>query len=124
MEESIKDRIIIILVILCAIFFVATIRSCGTAVKLKAVTAELDKEKAASWDAEQKLNELKNENSAALQEAQSSKEEFESVKNALSQEQLVSQGLKDELEKVTQLKNKLEEDLKEALVENKAKSKR
>ena len=35
------------------------------------------------------------------------------------QEQLVSQSLKEEIKKITKLKETLEEDLKEALVKNK-----
>lgn len=122
MEESIKNRIILILAILSAIFFVGTIRSCGTAGKLKAVLIELDKEKAVNWDSEQKMNELKKDKTAMEKESGDAKSENETVKKALLQEQLVTKSLKEELEKVTRLKEKLEEDLKEALVQNKSKT--
>lgn len=113
MEESLKSRLILILVIVAVIFFMGTIRSCGTTKKLKLALIELDKEKAASWDAEQKTSELKKE----LTEIKTAREV---ANKELLKEQLANQGLKEELEKVTKLKEKLEEDLKEALVTDKS----
>ncbi|MFH1888689.1 MAG: hypothetical protein ABH806_01210 [Candidatus Omnitrophota bacterium] len=122
MEESIKNRVIMILAILSMILFIGTIRSCGIAGKLKAVSVELDNEKAASWDSQQKMIELKNEKAAKEKEFEDVKADNETVKKALLQEQLVTKSLKEELEKITELKNKLEENLKEALVKNKSKT--
>ncbi|MDD4980312.1 MAG: hypothetical protein PHC54_03425 [Candidatus Omnitrophica bacterium] len=113
MEENLKNRSILILVILAVIFFMGTIRSCGTTGKLKLALIELDKEKAASWDTEQKTGELK-------KELTETKAAHEAVKNELLKERLANQGLKEELEKVTKLKDRLEEDLKEALVTGKS----
>jgi len=124
MEENIKNRVILILAILTAIFLVGTMRSCSTSKKLKNTSIELDKQKSASWDAEQKMNELKKEKAAVEKELGDTKAENETNKKALLQEQLVNQSLKDELQKVTKLKEALEADLKDALVKEKAKSKK
>lgn len=123
MEESIKNRLILILVVLTIIFFMGTIRSCSTARKLKVTLFELDKEKSASWDSEQKINELKKAKDAREKELTDVKAAHEITQKALLQEQLVSKSLKEELERVVKLKEKLEEDLKEALVQS-GKSKR
>ena len=121
MEENIKNRVILILAILTIIFLMGVIRSCDTAKKLKMTLIELDKEKAVSWDLEQKMNELKKEKAALAKELEDTKAENEATKKSLLQEQLVSQSLKDELQKVTKLKETLEGDLKDALVKEKAK---
>lgn len=121
MEESLKNRFILILVILATIFFMGTIRSCSTVKKLKTALIELDKEKAISWDAEQKTNELKKEKITLEKQLEETKATHEVAQKALLQEQLVNQSLKEELDKVTKLKDKLEEDLKEALVTDKSK---
>jgi len=120
MEENIKNRVILILAILAIIFFMGAVRSCGTEGKLKTTLIELDKEKAISWDAQQQMNALKKEKDALAKELEDLKNENETTKKALVQEQLVSESLKGELEKVTKLKEKLEEDLKEALVKGKS----
>lgn len=119
MEENLKDRIILVLVILAMIFFMGTLRSCTTVKKLKNVQADLDKEKAVSWDTEQKTGELKKERELLAKEVEELKAAQEVTKKALLEEQLLNQSLKDEIEKVGKLKEKLEEDLKEALVDSK-----
>lgn len=122
MEENIKNRAILILAILTIIFLMGAIRSCSTGGKLKTTLIELDKEKAVSWDSEQKMNELKKEKEAFAKELEDTKTENETAKKALLQEQLVSESLKEELQKVTKLKEALEDDLKDALVKDKTKS--
>lgn len=122
MEENIKNRAILILAILTIIFLMGAIRSCSTGRKLKTTLIELDKEKAISWDSEQKMNELKKEKAALAKELEDTKAENETTKKALLQEQLVSESLKEELQKVTKLKEALEDDLKDALVKGKSKS--
>lgn len=125
MEESLKNRIILILVILAMILFLGTLRSCTTVKRLKSALIELDKEKAVNWDTEQKTGELKKEKALLSKAIEETKAAHEVTKKALLEEQLVNQSLKDELEKVTKLQEKLEEDLKEALVNSKStKSKR
>lgn len=122
MEENIKNRIILILAILSVIFLMGAVRSCGASKRLKSVLIELDKEKAVSWDSEQKINELKKAKTGLEKGLEDAKAENEITKKALLQEQLVSQSLKEELEKVTKLKEALENDLKDALVKEKIKS--
>ncbi len=122
MEENIKNRVILILAILTIIFLMGAVRSCSTAKKLKMTLIELDKEKAVSWDSQQQMNELKKGKAALAKELEDLKSENEATKKSLLQEQLVSQSLKEELQKVTKLKETLEDDLKDALVKNKAKS--
>ena len=68
------------------------------------------------------MNELKKEKAALEKELEDTKAENETTKKALLQEQLVSQSLKEELQKVTKLKETLEDDLKDALVKVKSKS--
>jgi hypothetical protein len=129
MEEGVKNKIILILFILCVIFFISTISSCVSAQRYK---TGRDKEINARFDLEQKLEGLEKEKqvyegrlSALTQELNQEKAAHELTKKELLQEQLASQGLKDEVVKVTRLKEKLEEDLKEALVATKsAKSKK
>lgn len=129
MEEGVKNKIILILFILCVIFFISTISSCASAQRYK---TGRDKEINARFDLEQKLEGLEKEKqvyegrlSALTQELNQEKAAHELTKKELLQEQLASQGLKDEVVKVTRLKEKLEEDLKEALVATKsAKSKK
>lgn len=115
MEESIKNRVILILGILAIIFFMSTIRSCNAERVLKITKADLDREKAANWDSEQKTNELKKEKGILEKELIEAKAAYEAGRKALVQEQLINQSLKEELQKVTKLKDMLEEDLKEAL---------
>lgn len=122
MEENIKNRVILILAILSLIFLMGTLRSCGTSNKLKATLMQLDKEKSVSWDSEQKINEFKKAKADLEKELEGVKADNDATKKVLLQEQLVSQSLKDELEKVTKLKEALETDLKEALVRDKTKS--
>ncbi|MDP2831088.1 MAG: hypothetical protein Q8O02_02415, partial [Candidatus Omnitrophota bacterium] len=48
-------------------------------------------------------------------ESEELKAALEAIKKALLQDQLVNMSLKEELQKVTKLKEKLEEDLRQAL---------
>ncbi|MBC8436376.1 MAG: hypothetical protein ISS32_02915 [Candidatus Omnitrophica bacterium] len=124
MEENIKSRIIIVLSVLALIFFVGCLKSCGNASRQKQAR---DKEMAARLDLEEKISKISQESSvsdeklkAAVKELQDAKIELDQAKRALNEEQLASQGLKEELHKVTKLKETLEEDLKEALVTDKS----
>ena len=120
MEETIKNRLILILTILSAIFFIGWLSSC---VNLKQFKSGRQEEIAKRLDAEEKLNKFLQEKPAQeekLNKAQNGLEQekvnHEATKKALEQEQLVNMSLKEELKKLTKLKEKLEEDLKEALV--------
>jgi len=128
MEETIKNRIILILAILSAIFFIGTVSSCSNAYRQK--TAR-DKEMATRLDLEEKMSKFSQEKTTLEEklktrdkELEAAKAGHEATKKALVQEQLVNQSLKEELQKITKLKETLEEDLKEALVQAKAKPKK
>ncbi len=121
MEETIKNRIILVLAILTVIFFIATLNSCSNAYRQK--TAR-DKEMVARLDLEEKMNKSVQGKAAAEENLNTVNKELEeekaanqATKKALVQEQLVNQSLKEELQKVTKLKEALEEDLKETLVQ-------
>lgn len=123
MEESIKNRIILILTILTVMFFLGTVGSCNNARQLK---LNRDKEMIARLDLEEKLNKFTQERTASeekiktlTQELAEEKAAHEATSKALLQEQLVNQSLKEELQKVNKLKEALEEDLKEALITDK-----
>jgi multidrug resistance efflux pump len=113
MEENLKSRVIFILALLSLIFFLVTMASCGSLFRYKKAK---DKETAARFDLEERVNKLTQEKTLAESKLNSLSEELKKERTALEQAELVSQSLKEELDKVTKLKEKLEEDLKEALV--------
>jgi predicted RNase H-like nuclease (RuvC/YqgF family) len=124
MEEAMKNRIILILSILSAIFFIATIGSCNNAFRQKSAR---DKEMLTRLDLEEKMTKFSKEKAALVEKIKAVQKEFEeekaaneATKKALAQEQLVNKSIKEELAKVTKLKEALEEDLKEALVAGKS----
>lgn len=126
MEESIKNRVILILSVLSAIFFIGTVGSCGNMGRLRSIR---DKEIATRLDLEEKMSKLMQEKLGLEKKLNDLTEGLEAEKaghqatqKALLQEQLVNQSLKEEIAKVTKLKEALEEDLKEALVTGKIKS--
>ena len=124
MEESLKNRIIIALVILALIFLIGMIKSCSDSGRYKINGSN---EMRTRIDCEEKLNNfskekaaMENKANAATQSLEEERAALAATKKALLQEQLVSQSLKEEIEKITKLKEALEEDLKEALVKVKA----
>jgi hypothetical protein len=124
MEESLKNRFILILGILTAIFFIGTISSCNSSLRNKSAR---NKEMAARLDLEEKMSKFNQDKTAiekqltaVIQQLNEEKAAHQVSKNALLQEQLVNQSLREELQKVTKLKEALEEDLKEALVTSKS----
>ncbi len=128
MEEAIKNRVILILAILTAIFFIGTINSCSNAYRQKVAR---DKEMAARIEIEEKMNKFSREKTAwedklkaKEKKLEEEKASHETTEKALVQEQLVNQSLKEELQKVTKLKETLEEDLKDALTSKTTKSKK
>lgn len=128
MEEAIKSRIILILVVLSALLFISTIGSCNNALRQR--TAR-NKEMVTRLDLEEKMSKFSQEKKTIDDELKASQKELadektalEATKKSLVQEQLINESMKEELEKVTKLKEALEEDLKEALTADKgAKSK-
>jgi predicted RNase H-like nuclease (RuvC/YqgF family) len=120
MNEALKNRIVIILAILSVVFFFGTLSSCSSAIRQKAAR---DKEMVARLALEEKTSKYAQEKSALEEKArakenqvQELKASLETAKKALVQDQLVSQSLKEELQKVTKLKETLEEELRQALV--------
>jgi len=123
LEENVKSRLILILGILAVIFFISTVSSCGNAYRNK---MEQVRETLQRKALEEKLNLLSQEKAgqeeslASLQkQLDEERANHETTQKALVQEQLVNQSLKEELSKVTKLKEALEEDLKEALIQGK-----
>ena len=120
MEEGLKSRIILILAILTAIFFIATMNSCMDARRWK---KDRDGEKSTRFDLEARAQKFDSEK-AGLEDRvrklekflEDGKAELNKTKEALLQEQKENKNLAEELEKVTRLKETLEENLKEALV--------
>ena len=124
MEESLKNRVIMVLAILALIFFIGMIKSCSDSGRYK---INGNNEMRTRIDCEEKLNNFSKEKAAIEKKVNAATEVLEeervaltAAKKALLQEQLVSQSLKEEIEKITKLKEALEEDLKEALVKIKA----
>lgn len=120
MEDALRGRLILILSILTLIFFIGTIGSCSNTIKMK---TSRDKEMATRLDLEEKMNKVGQDRTAletklnnAMQSLEEEKVAHQATKKALLQEQLVNQSLKEEIQKITKLKDALEEDLKDALI--------
>jgi len=111
-----KNRIILILGILCTILLIGNISSCSNALKQKVAR---DKEMFSRLDLEERTSKYTNEKAALEQQVEEAKAAVEAAKRELAQENIANQALKEELEKVTKLKETLEENLKEALVKKK-----
>lgn len=124
MEESFKNRIILILSIATVIFFIATVSSCSNVIALRRTK---DKEIDARFTLEAEREKILKEKSAIEEELKGAQQSLgqektahEENKKALAQEQLINQSLKEDLDKISKLKEALEEDLKEALVKGKS----
>ncbi|OGX18167.1 MAG: hypothetical protein A3K83_00075 [Omnitrophica WOR_2 bacterium RBG_13_44_8b] len=120
MEEALKSRLILILIILTVICFTGWLSSCVSARQFKSGRQE---EISKRLDAEEKLTKFTQDKPAVEQkinqlekESTDQKTALDATQKALEQEQLVNASLKEELQKLTKLKEALEEDLKEALV--------
>ena len=115
--DSIKNRIILILAILTLIFFVSALSSCVNSRQSRNGRQE---EIAKRLDAEEKLSKFTEVRSNLEKQLQEEKAAHQATRKALVQEQLMTQNLKEELQKVSKLKDTLEENLKEALVSGKS----
>jgi cell division protein FtsL len=120
MEESVKNRIILILLVLTVIFLLGAVSSCNNARRLKVAR---DKEMITRLDLEEKMSKFTQEKSTVDNKLNTLNQALEGEKLAhqvtqksLLQEQLISKSLTEELQKITKLKDKLEEDLKETLL--------
>ena len=123
MEENLKGRAVLILGISNLIFLLLFFGSCNNERKFKVAR---DKEMNIRLESEQKLDEftkqktgLEDKITKVEQELAQEKAELEATKKTLAQEQLISNSLKAELEKISRLKEALEDDLKDALVKGK-----
>lgn len=120
MEEGLKNRIILVISIVCLIFFLWASgvsrelsrekrnlqQETGKRMELEEESLKFHQAKAAFDEKASQLNAQLEEEKAALEEA----------KKSLSQELLTNKTIKEELEKVTRLKETLEDDLKDALM--------
>jgi septal ring factor EnvC (AmiA/AmiB activator) len=120
MEEGLKSRIILILGIIAAIFFISTISSCMDARRIRAAK---NKEMFTRIDLEEKAEKFNSERSALDEKIKKLERSLEEVrlelnktKESFLQQQVSTKSLTEELEKLTKLKEALEENLKEALV--------
>lgn len=128
MEDGAKNKLIFLSAVLIVIL---TVFSLGFYNNSRKQRLAFDKEKSARFDLEDKINNLGREKDSIEQKLSALSKEFEAEKaahqadkNTLQQEQLVTQTLKDELQRMVKLKEALEKDLKEALVRDKEKSRR
>ena len=122
MGETLKIRVMLGLAILCAILVVTNLSSCGTT---RSQETKWRHEMAQRLDSEEKANKAQLEQSslaAKLQKSEGKLQETEkaldATKKALIQAQLVNQNLQGEVDKLSKLKDALEEDLKTALAAN------
>ena len=112
MEDFNKNQIILILIVLNLIFFVSTV-SLGRQVHRKGIM--LNEERSVRFDLEAKEAEFSKTLSKCEEKARSSAAALEEEKAAHQATKQALVETQDELNKVTKLKETLEEDLKEAL---------
>lgn len=118
MDEALKNRLLLILMVLTVVFFFGSLSSCSNALRQKSAR---DKEMVARLSLEEKTSKYVQEKSALEEKAKAKENQAEELKvslevaqKALIQSELVNQSLKEELQKVTKLKVDLEEELRQA----------
>jgi len=118
-----QEKPVLMLAILSLVLFVLNIASCVSSCRQN---SELKEEMTQKIDAEEKMTKANQEKAAILEKLKAKDKESEeeratcqAARKALAQEQLICQNLKDELQKVTKLKEALEDDLRAALAVNK-----
>ncbi|MBM3244161.1 MAG: hypothetical protein FJZ12_04955 [Candidatus Omnitrophica bacterium] len=121
MEQFFKNRLVVILSILSVSLLVINIGSCVGSYSQNSLRK---KEMAQRIQAEEKLMAFSSEKASLADRLKAKEKEldeervaFQATKSALLQEQLVCQTLKEELQKVTKVKEALETDLKKALAD-------
>lgn len=127
MDEGAKNKLILILGILAVLFSLTSIVSCANSQKQR---AGRNREIATRLDLEEKMSVIEREKEAMGRKLdalagglETEREARQAAEKLLLQEQSLNQNLQAELEKISRLKETLEEDLKEALV-NKGKIKK
>lgn len=113
MEGVNKNQVIVILIILNLIFFVSMISFGKQVSKNKRA---LLKETNVRFDLEEKDNENAKKIAQAQEQARSLQQDLEEERSAHEVTRKALGAAQEELDKITKLKNTLEEDLKEALV--------
>jgi hypothetical protein len=125
MEEDIRGKLFPILVLLTLVFLISTVKSCSHIQKQKNMK---DKEMYARLEAEERLQDVKKSVEVKLmakdKELQDEIISHEATKRILDQERSSNKDLKAELDKITKVKEVLEEELKDVLVGSKSKTKR
>jgi septal ring factor EnvC (AmiA/AmiB activator) len=123
MDEVLKHRILVSLAILSTLLLFGNLSSCNSARRHKLLR---DKEMAARLLMEEQSTKFVQERSLLEERAKAKENEvaelktaLEASQKALTQSQLINQSLKDELQKVTKLKESQEEQLKQALSDGK-----
>lgn len=122
--DVLKNRLAVILGILNVILLLVAVNSCSQYKKSIDVKGKAEVK---SWEWEEKFNKVSGDKllledamKKFSQEMAQSKADVESAQKALLQEQLINKSLKGELEKLSKLKDALEQDLKNALVSGKS----
>jgi predicted Holliday junction resolvase-like endonuclease len=120
MGGKVQKIIVLIVGVLCLILLLTTFQSCSNVRKFE---EKARKEENLRFDAEEKQKKINDERAdyeekakKLEQELNLKKAEAETVNKALLQQQLLNASLKTEVEKLSKLKETLEEDLKNALV--------
>lgn len=123
MKVMFKEKPVLMLAILSIVLFVFNIGSCVSSYSQNAARR---KEMAQRLDSEEKMVKANQEKAALLEKLKAKDKELEeekaagqAAKKTLTQEQLVYQNLKDELQRVNKLNEALEDNLKEAIAANK-----
>jgi len=123
MVNVLKNKTVIVLGVLNVIFLFIAVNS---SLESKKCIDVKRREELQRFDAEQELNKITGEKQAVEAKLKKLEAEFAQVsesadaaKKSLTQEQLVNQSLKSDLEKLRKLKEALEQDLKNALISGK-----
>lgn len=123
MNENAKNKLILILALFSILLVITSLRSCSISQKTREVR---DKEIAARLDLEEKVSKIEQQKSNLEKkvtnlgkELEQEKAAYETANKSFNDEKSENDRLRDELEKAARLKEKLEENLKEALVSNK-----
>ena len=112
MEESVKSKFILLLSVLTGILFIIAVSSCA---KIRGLKRIKDDEMLTRLTCQEEVKNIKEGLNSSLRSKEKELEEeskiLEATKKSLAQEQMVNLSLKEELAKVTKLKEALEEAL-------------
>jgi len=111
-EEQVQNKVLLSAIILAVVCLILAISSGIAASKNK---VSLQREMAFRMETEEKLASASSKTNTLETNLKAAQDQLTQTKTALDQEKLSNEALKTELEKITQLKEQLEKDLKEAL---------